>query len=33
MGALNIDRVEAEAVISDGQVQGINTRRKIAPAI
>ncbi len=28
MGALNIDRVEAEAVISDGQVQGINERRK-----
>ena len=27
-GALNIDRVEAEAVISDGQVQGINTRKK-----
>jgi exoribonuclease R len=25
---LNIDRVEAEAVISDGQVQGINTRKK-----
>jgi exoribonuclease-2 len=28
MGALNIDRVEAEAVITDGQVQGINTRKK-----
>jgi VacB/RNase II family 3'-5' exoribonuclease len=28
MGALNIDRVEAEAVIADGQVQGINTRKK-----
>ena len=28
LGALNIDRVEAEAVISDGQVQGINTRKK-----
>jgi VacB/RNase II family 3'-5' exoribonuclease len=28
LGALNIDRVEAEAVISDGQVQGINTRNK-----
>ena len=28
MGALNIDRVEAEAIISDGQVQGINTRGK-----
>jgi exoribonuclease-2 len=28
MGALNIDRVEAEAVIADGQVQGINTREK-----
>jgi exoribonuclease-2 len=27
-GALSIDRVEAEAVISDGQVQGINTRKK-----
>jgi len=27
-GALNIDRVEAEAIISDGQVQGINTRKK-----
>src|SRR5579864_7881838 len=28
LGALNIDRVEAEAIISDGQVQGINTRKK-----
>ena len=28
MGALNIDRVEAEAIITDGQVQGINTRKK-----
>jgi exoribonuclease-2 len=28
MGALNIDRVEFEAVVSDGQVQGINVRRK-----
>ena len=28
MGALNIDRVEAEAVVTDGQVQGINTRQK-----
>jgi exoribonuclease-2 len=28
LGALNIDRVEAEAVISGGQVQGINTRKK-----
>lgn len=28
LGALNIDRVEAEAVISDGHVQGIDTRRK-----
>jgi exoribonuclease-2 len=28
LGALNIDRVEAEAVISDGRVQEINTRRK-----
>ena len=28
LGALNIDRVEAEAVITDGQVQGINTRKK-----
>ena len=26
-GALNIDRVEAEAVIADGQVQGVNARR------
>ena len=26
LGALNIDRVEVEAVISDGQVQGINAR-------
>jgi exoribonuclease-2 len=25
---LNIDRVEAEAIIVDGQVQGINTRKK-----
>jgi len=28
MGALNIDRVEAEAVVADGQVEGINTRQK-----
>jgi len=28
LGSLNIDRVEAEAVISDGQVKGINTRKK-----
>ena len=28
LGALNIDRVEAEAVVSDGRVQGINTRQK-----
>lgn len=28
LGALNIDRVEAEAVVTDGQVQGINTRQK-----
>jgi VacB/RNase II family 3'-5' exoribonuclease len=28
LGALNIDRVEAEAVIADGRVQGINTRKK-----
>ena len=28
MGALNIDRVEAEAIISDGQVEGIKTRGK-----
>ncbi|MCU1337278.1 MAG: ribonuclease, partial [Bryobacterales bacterium] len=28
MGALNLDRVELEAVVSDGQVEGINTRRK-----
>jgi len=26
-GALNFDRVEAEPVIADGQVQGVNTRR------
>ena len=28
LGALNIDRVEAEAVVTDGEVQGINTRQK-----
>ena len=28
LGALNFDRVEAEAIIADGQVQGINTRTK-----
>jgi exoribonuclease R len=28
LGALNIDRVEAEAVITDGHVQGINARKK-----
>lgn len=28
MGALNIDRVEAEAIIAEGQVRGINTRKK-----
>ena len=28
MGALNIDRVEAEAVVTDGQVEGINARQK-----
>lgn len=28
MGALNIDRVEAEAVISDGHVEGISVRQK-----
>lgn len=28
LGALNIDRVEAEPVISDGHVTGINTRQK-----
>jgi exoribonuclease-2 len=28
MGALNIDRVEAEAVITDGHVDGINTRKE-----
>jgi exoribonuclease-2 len=28
MGALNIDRVEAEAVITGGQMEGINTRKK-----
>ncbi|HXP83252.1 MAG TPA: RNB domain-containing ribonuclease [Bryobacteraceae bacterium] len=28
LGALNIDRVEAEPIIADGQVQGINTRGK-----
>jgi exoribonuclease-2 len=27
-GALDIDRVEAEAIISNGQVKGINTRKK-----
>lgn len=28
LGALNIDRVEAEVIVSDGQVKGINTRQK-----
>ena len=28
LGALNIDRVEAEAIVTDGVVQGINTRQK-----
>ncbi|HEV2201827.1 MAG TPA: RNB domain-containing ribonuclease [Bryobacteraceae bacterium] len=28
MGALNIDRVETEAIVTDGQVQGIATREK-----
>jgi len=28
MGALNLDRVEAEAVLSDGQVAGIKVRKK-----
>src|SRR5579864_743896 len=28
LGALDIDRVEAEAIIADGHVQGINTREK-----
>ena len=28
LGALNIDRVEAEAVVTDGQVMGINARQK-----
>ena len=28
MGALNIDRVEAEAVVTDGQVEDIHTRQK-----
>jgi VacB/RNase II family 3'-5' exoribonuclease len=28
LGALNIDRVEAEAIITDGHVQGINARKK-----
>ena len=28
LGALSLDRVEAEAVMSNGQVQGINTRKK-----
>jgi exoribonuclease II len=28
LGALNIDRVEAEPIIADGKVQGINTREK-----
>ncbi|MGB6942184.1 MAG: RNB domain-containing ribonuclease [Bryobacteraceae bacterium] len=28
LGALNIDRVEAEPIITDGQVEGIDTRKK-----
>ena len=28
MGALSLDRVEAEAIVSDGEVQGINARKK-----
>jgi VacB/RNase II family 3'-5' exoribonuclease len=28
LGALNIDRVEAEAIVTDGRVHGINTRKK-----
>ncbi len=28
LGALDIDRVEAEAIVADGKVQGINTREK-----
>ncbi len=28
LGALNIDRIEAEAIVTDGQVRGINTRKK-----
>jgi exoribonuclease-2 len=28
MGALSLDRVEAEAVVADGEVQGINVRKK-----
>lgn len=28
MGALSLDRVEADPVVSDGEVQGINTRKK-----
>lgn len=28
LGALNIDRVEAEAIVADGHVQGITTRQK-----
>jgi len=28
LGALNIDRVEAEAIVADGRVQGIDTRKK-----
>jgi VacB/RNase II family 3'-5' exoribonuclease len=28
LGALNLDRVEAEAVVTDGQVMGIHTRQK-----
>jgi len=28
MGALSLDRVEAEPVVSDGEVQGIDTRKK-----
>jgi len=28
MGALNLDRVEAEPVVSDGEVRGVNARKK-----
>ena len=31
LGALNIDRIEAEPMIADGEVQGVNTRQEIEP--